>query len=107
MFWGYLLAFVAASLACLGAAWRAWSIPYAGTRHSLLAFFLTSAAWAGAYIGFLLPVSPLAKHVFYQISLVVGFGTVWAWLWFCSAYTGRAIHRNASAQWFAIVVYGG
>ncbi|WP_119841285.1 ATP-binding protein [Salinibacter ruber] len=107
VFWGYLLAFVAASLACLGAAWRAWSIPYAGTRHSLLAFFLTSAAWAGAYIGFLLPVSPLAKHVFYQISLVVGFGTVWAWLWFCSAYTGRAIHRNASAQWFAIVVYGG
>ncbi|WP_263790320.1 ATP-binding protein [Salinibacter sp.] len=107
VFWGYLLAFVAASLACLGAAWRAWSIPYAGTRHSLLAFFLTSAAWAGAYIGFLLPVSPLAKHVFYQISLVVGFGTVWAWLWFCSAYTGRAIHRNASAQWFAIIVYGG
>ncbi|WP_263788262.1 ATP-binding protein [Salinibacter grassmerensis] len=107
VFWGYLLAFVAATLVCLGAAWRAWHIPYAGTRHSLLAFFLTSAVWAGSYIGFLLPVSPLAKHFFYQVSLVVGFGTVWAWLWFCSAYTGRAIHRNASAQWFAIVVYGG
>ena len=107
VFWGYLLAFVAASLVCLGAAWRAWYIPYAGTRQSLLAFFLTSAAWAAAYIGFLLSASPLAKHFFYQISLLVGFGTVWAWLWFCSAYTGRAIHRNASAQWFAIIVYGG
>ena len=107
VFWGYLLAFIAATLVCLGAAWRAWQIPYADTRRSLVAFFLTSAGWAAAYIGFLLPVSPLAKHFFYQASLFVGFGTVWAWLWFCSAYTGRAIHRNASAQWFAIAVFGG
>ncbi len=106
VFWGYLLAFVVASLACLGAAWRASYIPYASTRRSLVTFFLTSAGWAAAYIGFLLSQSPLGKHVFYQASLIVGFGTVWAWLWFCSAYTGRSLHRNASAQWFAIVVFG-
>jgi len=103
---GYLSAFAIATLVCLGAAWRAWRIPYASTRWSLVTFFLTSAAWAASYIGFLLPVSVLGKHFFYQASLLVGFGTVWAWLWFCSAYTGRSLHRNASAQWFAIVVFG-
>ncbi|WP_103020944.1 ATP-binding protein [Salinibacter altiplanensis] len=106
VFW-YLMAFAAATIVCLGAAWRAWYIPYAGTRKSLGVFFLSSAGWAAAYIGFLLSASSLAKHFFYQASLIVGFGTVWAWLWFCSAYTGRALHRNASARWFAIIVYGG
>jgi len=104
---GYLAVFVIATLVCLGAAWRAWRIPYASTRQSLTTFFLTSAGWAASYVGFLLPVSPLVKHFFYQSSLLVGFGTVWAWLWFCSAYTGRALHRNTSAQWFAIVVFVG
>jgi signal transduction histidine kinase len=103
---GYLSVFAIATLVCLGAAWRAWRIPYASTRRSLVTFFLTSAAWAAAYVGFLLPISLLGKHFFYQASLLIGFGTVWAWLWFCSAYTGRALHRNASAQWFAVVVFG-
>lgn len=102
---GYLLAFVVAALACFGAAWRARQIQYADTRKSLSIFFLTSGGWAATYIGFLLPISGLAKNFFYQVSLIVGFATVWAWLWFCSAYTGRALHRNATAQRFAAVVF--
>ena len=101
----YLLAFVVSTLVCLGAAWRAQKIPYAETRQSLTVFFLSSAGWAAAYVGFLLPFSRLGKTFFYQISLIVGFGTVWAWLWFCSAYTGRSLHRNAGVQRFAAVVF--
>lgn len=104
---GYLSAFVVAALACFAAVWRARQIPYAATRQSLTVFFLASGGWAATYIGFLLPVSELAKNFFYQASLIVGFGTVWAWLWFCSAYTGRALHRNATAQRFAAVVFVG
>jgi len=41
------------------------------------------------------------KTLFYQVALVVGFGSVWAWLWFCSAYSGRSLHRNKTARWMA------
>ncbi|MCS4033605.1 PAS domain S-box-containing protein [Salinibacter ruber] len=102
---GYLLAFVAATAACLGAAWRARSIPSPETRQALTWFFSGSAVWAGAYVGFLLVGSALEKHLFYQLSLIVGFGTVFAWLWFCSAYSGRGLHRNRRVQQFAIAVY--
>jgi signal transduction histidine kinase len=101
----YLVAFALATATCLGAAWRARSIPYAGTRRALTAFFLGSGAWAGTYVGFLVIESELGKHLFYQGSLVVGFATVWAWLWFCSAYSGKALHRNATALKFAAVVF--
>ena len=106
MYLGYLGAFAIATLVCLVGAYRARQIQYAGTRQSLFVFFLTSAGWAAAYIGFLLFSSPGAKTFFYQVSLIVGFGTVWAWLWFCSAYTGRALHRNATALRFAGLVFG-
>ncbi|WP_263841047.1 sensor histidine kinase [Salinibacter sp.] len=102
---GYLLAFVAATAACLGAVWRARSIPSPETRQALTWFFSGSAVWAGAYVGFLLVDSALEKHLFYQLSLIVGFGTVFAWLWFCSAYSGRGLHRNRRVQQFAVVVY--
>ncbi|WP_263785643.1 ATP-binding protein [Salinibacter grassmerensis] len=102
---GYLVAFVLATAACLGAAWRAQSIPSPETRRALTWFFLGSAGWAGAYVGFLLAGSALGKHLFYQASLIVGFATVFAWLWFCSAYSGRQLHRNRTVQQFAAVVY--
>jgi len=102
---GYLLVFVAATAACLRAAWRAQSIPFPETRRALTWFFLGSASWAGAYVGFLLVGSAVGKHLFYQASLIVGFGTVFAWLWFCSAYSGRGLHRNRRVQQFAVVLY--
>jgi signal transduction histidine kinase len=102
---GYLLAFVLATITCFGAAGRAWQISYADTRRALVSFFLSSGVWGAAYVGFLLVSSPLGKHLFYQLSLIVGFGTVWAWLWFCSAYSGRGLHRNRSVQRFAAAVY--
>nr|WP_279304892.1 histidine kinase N-terminal 7TM domain-containing protein [Salinibacter ruber] len=56
-------------------------------------------------MGFLLVGSALEKHLFYQLSLIVGFSVVFAWLWFCSAYSGRGLHRNRRVQQFAIAVY--
>ncbi|WP_263807940.1 MULTISPECIES: sensor histidine kinase [Salinibacter] len=102
---GYLLAFVAATAACLGAALRARSIPSPETRQALTWFFSGSAVWAGAYVGFLLVGSAFEKHLFYQLSLIVGFGTVFAWLWFCSAYSGRGLHRSLKVQQFAAAVF--
>lgn len=43
--------------------------------------------------------------VFFTTGLVVGFATVWAWLWFASAYTGRAFHRDPRFHLAAGAVY--
>jgi len=104
-YFGYLLGFALATIACLGAAWRAWKIPYADTRQALVSFFVSSGLWAASYVGFLLVPSAVGKHMFYQLSLVIGFGTVFTWLWFCSAYSGRNLHRDAKVRWFAATIY--
>jgi signal transduction histidine kinase len=70
-----------------------------------MSFFVGSAAWSTAYTGFLLVDAAIWKHVFYQVSLTVGFGTVWAWLWFASTYSGRGLHRRAGVQRFALAVF--
>jgi PAS domain S-box-containing protein len=102
---GYLSAFSLAALVCAGAAWRARSVPDPDTRRGLVAFFSMSGAWSAAYVGFLLVSTAVAKSLLYQVSLIVGFGAVWAWLWFCSAYTGRTLHRATAAQRLAVVVF--
>lgn len=104
-YFGYILGFTLATIACLGAAWRAWKIPYADTRQALVSFFVSSSVWSGSYVGFLVVSSALGKHLFYQLSLIIGFGTVFAWLWFCSAYSGRTLHRNLKVRRFAITTY--
>ncbi|PSQ58467.1 MAG: hypothetical protein BRD27_06280 [Bacteroidetes bacterium QH_10_64_19] len=94
----YLLVFGGAALACLVGAWRARYISNRGVRRGLVGLLLTSAAWATAHVGMLLSGPPWLKTVFYKAGLVVGFGTVWAWLWFCSAFSGRTLHRRRGPQ---------
>ncbi|WP_251951835.1 histidine kinase N-terminal 7TM domain-containing protein [Salinibacter ruber] len=67
--------------------------------------FSGSAVWALAYVGFLLVGPAFWKHLLYQASLIVGFGTVFTWLWFCSAYSGRGLHRSRKVQQFAAAVF--
>ena len=93
------------TVACLGAAWWAGSFARPDVRRALVAFFLSSAGWAGTYIGFLLVDTAFGKHLFYQGSLIVGFGTVFAWLWFCSAYSGRRLHQMRQVQVFAGTIF--
>jgi signal transduction histidine kinase len=102
---GYLLAFGAAALACGAGAYRARQIPYAGTRRGLQALLITSGGWALAHVGFLLPFPPAVKSGFYEAGLIIGFSTVWSWLWFCSAYTGRTLHRNQTVRRLALAVF--
>ena len=102
---GYLLAFTLAAAACFAGAYRARQIPYAGTRRGLLALLVTSGGWAASHVGFLLPIPTWAKSGFYEIGLIVGFATVWAWLWFCSAYTGRALHRTPAVRRLAVAIF--
>ncbi|MFB6098495.1 MAG: ATP-binding protein [Salinibacter sp.] len=104
-FLGYLLVFGSAALACLIGAYRARQISDVNTRYGLVALLITSGGWAATHVGYLLVSTPVLKRVFYLFGLLVGFATVWAWLYFCSAYTGRSLHRNPSLWRFAIGTY--
>ncbi|GEM_PF-2063807 len=106
LFVGYTTLFAAAALICLGGLWRTRQISAPDVRHGLTALLLTSGGWAAAHAVMLLAPTPFLKVRLYEVGLIVGFATVWAWLYFCSAYSGRSLHRSRAARGVAIVVLG-
>lgn len=94
---GYLLLFGAATVVCLVGAYRTRGIA-GGVRRALAALLITTTGWSGAYVGvFLAPTVELAK-AFHLVGLVAGAVAVGTWLWFCSAYAGRDLHRDSAAR---------
>lgn len=87
------------------------SLPYAraiedeGTRQGLIGLLLTSGCWSSAHVGFLLAPTVQLKLVFYHVGLFIGLSTVGPWLYFCSAYTGRNLHKSAPLRRAAIGVF--
>ncbi|WP_324661790.1 sensor histidine kinase [Haloarcula sediminis] len=102
---GYVLLFGAAATACFASLPRARAIEHEGTRQGLVGLLLTSGCWSVAHLGFLLAPTVELKLVFYHVGLFVGLSTVGPWLYFCSAYTGRNLHRSAPIRRAAIGVF--
>lgn len=97
IYFGYLLLFGASALICFLGAYRARTVPDQGVRRAFVALLLTSGGWAGTYFGvFVAPTTDLAKG-FHLAGLIIGAVSVGAWLWFCSAYAGRDLHRDPKA----------
>lgn len=105
VFVAYVLLFGIAALACFASLPRARGITNDGTRRGLVALLVTSGGWSVAHLGFLLAPSVELKLVFYHAGLLVGLSTVGPWLYFCSAYTGRNLHKSASIRRAAIAVF--
>ncbi len=105
LFLGYLLAFAAAALLSFAGIWWARTIEDPDTRHGLVALLGASGGWAASSLGVLLAPTPALKGALYTGGLIVGFATVGAWLYFCSAYTGRSLHRNRSVRRAALFVF--
>jgi signal transduction histidine kinase len=101
-FLAYLAAFTVATLAPLAGTYRTLHIPNPDIRRGLTTLLVASSGWAGAHVGVLLIASPLVKDLLYTAGLLVGFTTIGAWLYFCSAYTGRALHRNPVIRRLAV-----
>jgi signal transduction histidine kinase len=90
----YVAAFGTAAVACLASLARLSAIEDAGTRRGLAGLLVTSALWALAHVVFLpVPVEAVRLAAYYA-GLVAGFAAVGAWLYFCSAYTGRMVLVN-------------
>ncbi|MFB6120899.1 MAG: ATP-binding protein [Halobacteriaceae archaeon] len=101
----YVVVFSAAAVACLASAVRALSVDDDDTRRGLVAFLVTSGGWAAAHVGYLTVPTPELKYVFYTVGLLIGFSAVGPWLYFCSAYTGRSLHRNGTIRRIAVGTY--
>lgn len=101
----YLVVFGGAALACLACVVRARRVERRDVRLGLLSLLLTSSGWAALHVGMLIAPTVSWKTGFYEAGLTVGFGTVWAWLYFCSAYSGRSLHRSRAAQWGSLLLF--
>ena len=101
----YVLTFSLAALASLASAARARKIDNPDTRRGLFWLLVTSGGWAAAHVGYLVAPTAGQKEVFYVAGLIVGFAAVGPWLYFCSAYTGRSLHRNAAVRRLAVTLY--
>ena len=93
----YVGSFFISGLVCLLGLRRAWTISDREVRFGLAGLLLTTAIWAVLKSVFFLLDGPLREGV-YTVGLIFGFATVWSWLYFSSAYTGREYHRNTTLR---------
>ena len=101
----YVVLFAAAAIACFASVGRARRIEDRDTRLGILALLVSSGVWSVLHVAFLVAPTPTLQARFYLLGLVVGLGTVGPWLYFCSAYTGRSLHRNTHVRQFALAAY--
>lgn len=103
----YLVGFVLTSTACFLSLRPIARVTTPAVRRGLVWLLALSGLWALSHVGRLLPVAPEVQTAAYTLGLVVGLGTVGAWLYFCSAYTGHDYHRRQTVRRVAIVTYLG
>jgi signal transduction histidine kinase len=105
VFLAYVVVFGVTAVTCFGSVVRARRIEDDDTRRGLVALLLTSGGWAATHVGFLVAPSVPLKLAFYQTGLFIGLSTVGPWLYFCSAYTGRTLHRSKPIRRAAVAVF--
>jgi signal transduction histidine kinase len=103
---GYVGAFALTGLACLLALGRARGVEAPAVRRGLFGLLVTTSTWALLKVVYFVVPDPFRAPA-YTVGLVFGFGTVWAWLYFCSAYTGRDYHEDQTLRLLAGTVFAG
>ncbi len=105
LFAGYVAIFGVSALACVAGLSRVAHVEDPDTRRGLAALLGTSGGWAAAQAGFLVVPSTQLKVAVYTAGLGLGLATVGAWLYFCSAYTGRTFHHDPTPRRLALGVF--
>jgi PAS domain S-box-containing protein len=100
----YLGLFSVSGLTCLLLIPRARTFENPDIRTGMVWLLGTVGAWGVLKAAFFVVPDPLREPV-YTVGLVVGFATVWAWLYLCSAYTGRTLHTNTTLRRLGAGVY--
>ncbi len=103
--WPLVAAFAAAAVACFAVAYKGSRLSNPDSRRGLRWLLLVGGAWAALQTGGLLVTDESVAAAVYTLSLVGGFATVGAWLYFCSAYTGNEYHRRPTYRAVAVGTY--
>jgi len=106
LFAAYVLVFGLSAVACFASLTRVSRIQDSDVRIGLFALLVTSGGWAAAHVGYLVAPPESVKLAFYVVGLLVGFAAIGAWLYFCSAYTGRTYHRQRPYRYLAVAAFG-
>ncbi|WP_233255085.1 sensor histidine kinase [Halopenitus persicus] len=101
----YVLAFAAAAVACFASVPRARTFDDPDVRVGLVSLLVLSGLWATAHVGFLIARQSSLAVPLYVAGLVAGFSTIGAWLYFCSAYSGRTLHRQPVYRRTAVGIF--
>jgi len=101
----FVAVFAASGLGCALGVRRTGRVDDADTRRGLRWLLGTCAVWSGLQVLRFLVPDPEAKTAVYTIGLTVGFASVGAWLYYCSAYAGRDYHREPRIRSAAVVSY--
>jgi signal transduction histidine kinase len=101
----YALLFAVAGVVCAVGAHHARRVEDDDTRRGLIGLLATSGGWAISHAVLLVLPSTALKTAVYLSGLIFGFSTVFAWLYFCSAYTGRSYHRRPAYRRAAVLLY--
>ena len=103
---GYWASFAVTALVCFAAIGRARQVDEPEIRRGLVWLLGTTGAWASFKVVYFLAPEPF-RNPAYVVGLIFGFSTVWVWLYFCSAYTGRSYHRNRTLRRLTAAVFFG
>ncbi|SNZ16094.1 Signal transduction histidine kinase [Natronoarchaeum philippinense] len=103
----YVVAFGGTGLLCFISIPRTRQITDPDTRRGLVSLLVLCGGWSVSHVGYLLVPMRSARLVFFVIGLSTGLAAVGAWLYFCSAYTGRMLHRMPSIRRAAVAVFAG
>jgi signal transduction histidine kinase len=101
----YGLLFAVAGVVCSVGVHHARRVEDDDTRYGLVGLLATSGSWAVTHAVLLGVPSTELKTAVYLVGLILGFSTVFAWLYFCSAYTGRTYHRRPAYRRAAVALY--
>ena len=100
----YIGLFAVSGIVCLAAVPRARKFDDPDVRRGLVWLLATAGGWALFKTAFFVLPDPFREPA-YTVGLAIGFATVWAWLYFCSAYAGRNYHRNTTLRQLSAVVF--
>ena len=101
----YVLVFALAGAVCLAGLVGVRELLHPDVRRSLAALLVLSAAWAFLTAAqFVFPARGLTR-LLHAGALTAGLATVFAWLAFASAYTGRRYHRERRLRTAAVAAF--